>query len=231
MPEPISAMSAFDPRIFRSQVPSKYTFSCIFDVGANIGQTARRARSAFPDAMIHCFEPTPVAFSELKKNIERFANPTMFLAAQMALGDRPAKARLYLKELHSQTTLVESLNKPLEKLGGESIIVDVSTVHDIVTKRTIQHIDILKMDVEGYELQVLRGAAGLLSHRVSFVIAEVNLSPGDLRQSDFIEIANFLRPFGFEPIGLYDITYRPTDGRLSYCDAVFVNRTAIAGKE
>jgi hypothetical protein len=106
----------------------------------------------------------------------------------------------------------------------------VRHVGDFAKSRDIDFIDILKMDVEGFEMDVLKGASSMLGDNVAFVIAEVNFSSTDRRQSYFVDIERHLACFGFAPIGLYDIHYREKDGRLDYCDAVFVNSGAIRRK-
>lgn len=217
-------------KIYEKLTPEGYSFDCIFDVGANIGQTFKRARAEFPDATIYSFEPIPDTYQILKATIASVDQSSKAKAYCLACGDKNGTENVYLKQLHSQNSLTPLVNRPLTP---DAVPIEVMVVRlaDFVERDGIGHIDILKLDVEGFELSALRGASALLQDRVSFLVAEVNFSTTDLRQSYFVDVEQFLRPFGFTPVGIYDVHYRDRDGRLDYCDAVFSNSYAIRRKK
>jgi FkbM family methyltransferase len=222
-------MMPLNRKIYDNLVPNGYRFDCVFDVGANVGQTVRRITDAFDEAIVYAFEPIPDTFAELKTNIAKLPTHCNVQTFNVACGDKTMTERVYLKGLHSQNSLTPNVNRP-QSPDARTVDVSVIRLADFVEQKKIKHIDILKLDVEGYELPALRGTSALLQDRVSFVIAEVNFTESDPRQSYFVNVERFLNAYGFRPVGVYDVHYRETDGRLDYCDAVFWNSHAIARK-
>jgi len=146
---------------------------CVFDVGANKGQFLTLARSCIGQkkADIHCFEPSEVAFSTLKSVV---ANDARVHINHTALGRKSGEATLYYDEQASGLASMSKRN--LDHLGidfdrCESI--QVNTLIDYCTLSDIQHIDLLKMDVEGHEMDVLKGGEGLFQrHAIGMVLFE-----------------------------------------------------------
>ena len=67
----------------------------------------------------------------------------------------------------------------------------------------------MKIDVEGFELEILKGAEALLGSSLLAIRAEVSLAPSRIGQPDFGEIAAYLKTFGFMPMGfLYLVDWR-----------------------
>ncbi len=205
-----------------SNVPSHYRFDQIFDCGANTGQSLKKFAEEFPTAQIHSFEPVPSTFALLQETA-RGLDGDRFHCHCFALSDKSGTATMYQKELNTQNTLTPDINVE----GTEGVEIEMVRIRDIFAKLRIGHIDILKLDLEGFEIPALRGAAGILAERVSFIGTECNFTIGDHRQTTYSDLEAFLGPFGFTPFGIYDVNYRARDGRLDYCDALFVNRAAI----
>lgn len=79
----------------------------------------------------------------------------------------------------------------------------------------------LKIDVEGAELSVLRGAGRLLED-VELVLCEISVMPRHEGEADFVEIATFLKGFGLTLFDIVDMSQRGRDGPLAYIDVAFV---------
>jgi len=132
--------------------------SVAIDVGANIGYySLLLSRLVGPKGHVYAFEPLPANFDRLKVNIE--INVDNVTAYNMALGDAPKVSKYRFNP---------STNIDIPNLGGWSmvgtesddgnIVVESMTLDDFVRQRAIQNIQFLKIDVEGFELQVLKGA-------------------------------------------------------------------------
>jgi FkbM family methyltransferase len=142
----------------------------IFDVGANTGQTTRGLIQYFPNAHIYCFEPVASTFAKLRKNYWQNAR---IHPVQQALGNQFEQISIELHNDSELNTLVA--NSPrLEDLSGETEAVQVITIDQFCRDAKLSHIDVLKMDVQGWEVKVLSGASTLLSqNKVRFVLSEV----------------------------------------------------------
>lgn len=192
----------------------------IFDVGANIGQSANKFREAFPLANIYCFEPVLGNFQELHKSAKGDSYVQCF---HMALGSAPGTGKIYLTD-HSTTS---SLIEPENSLGFEEVQID--TIDSFCAVRGIERIDLLKVDAEGFDLEVLKGAASLLSSAsVAFVLAEVGFHPGDTRHVLFDFVREFLMANGFHVYGFYDQNLEWSgESRLRFANVCFANETAF----
>lgn len=137
----------------------------IFDVGANVGTYAASAsgRLRGRDAHIHCFEPSVVAFEKLEGNLTRLGQ---IRANNYALGEVAGSRTLYADRPGSG--LASLTERHLDYLGiqfGHTETVRVSTVDAYCAEHGIERIHLLKMDVEGHELDVLKGARRMLAER------------------------------------------------------------------
>ncbi len=181
----------------------------IFDVGANVGQTAIACRAAFPDARITCFEPVPETFAALQPAIAPLGRT---VAHNLALSDRRGEATIRTYD----SSLVASLepDAPFTKgRASREMTVELDTLDHFCEAEGIAHVDLLKIDTEGHDIAVLRGAEGMLSSgRVGFVLTEFNrLSaddvPGSLAATDAL-----LSGHGYHFVGSYidDVVVRDT---------------------
>jgi FkbM family methyltransferase len=132
----------------------------IFDVGANIGTYTKATLSICPAAKIFAFEPHPVTFQRLCQNVG--ADATVL---NVALGDQCGVTTLY--DFADQPfSTAASLNQGVVSLPERGVVehrVEVTTVDEVCKLRQIDHIALLKLDTEGTELKVLRGATRMLA--------------------------------------------------------------------
>jgi FkbM family methyltransferase len=155
---------------------------CVFDVGANTGQFARLTESEltpFPHE-IHAFEPGRSTFDQLSRSLGGHSHIHL---NNMALGKKSGEAELYYDSPGS--ALASLTKRNLDHLGIDfsgSEVVHVDTVDGYCTRNGITHIDLLKLDVEGHELDVLQGATEMLATgRVSLVTFEFGGTDIDTR--------------------------------------------------
>ena len=193
----------------------------VFDVGANVGQSARKFRGAFPHARIHCFEPVDGIYRTLK---DSFARDPRTHCHRLALGSSAHTGRIYLTD-HATTS---SLIQPEDARGYEDV--EVVTIDAFAAANGIARIDLLKIDAEGFDLEVLKGADGMLStQRVAFVLVEVGFHPGDERHVLFDSARDLLMARGFHVYGIYDQNLEWSgEPRLRFANACFANAAAFA---
>ena len=141
----------------------------VFDVGANTGQfTLPLARLVGARGRVHSFEPISGTFSELEMNVRREELSSRVILNQLALGESARMATFTIpQEKPTQATLVphdtESwANYQTERTKYVTETCKVITLDDYVKENKIGDISFLKCDVEGGELQVLKGGTGVL---------------------------------------------------------------------
>jgi FkbM family methyltransferase len=189
----------------------------VVDGGANKGAVTDRFLTALPGCRVEAFEPLPRLARKLAR---RFGDEPRVTVHAMALGEAPATLPL---SVLSRPTL-SSLRPPTgirDKYVGEDLpvteTVDVPVVRlDAVVARA----DVLKLDVQGYELPALRGAAGLLPG-LTAVVAEVARYPLYAGQESLADLEAYLADFGLRLFGLFD-PFRDATGRIVSGDALFL---------
>lgn len=147
------------------------------DVGANVGYiTALMGRRAGPDGRVVAFEPHPDLFRLLQENVRR-ADPSPSATVELhnaAVGEATGQATLVIPpEFETNDGLASLSATPRD--GDVVISVDVMTLDDLLGDRSV---GVLKIDVEGHELSVLKGAARLIeSHAVRHLVFEEHAGP------------------------------------------------------
>lgn len=191
----------------------------IFDVGANVGQTVERLVRYFPQAEIFSFEPDRRCFAELQR---RFGGNARVHLHGLAVGAAPGTATLQLNDDSQLNTLVGAVS------GATSAAVEVTTLDAFAASAGISHIDLLKIDVEGWELEVLRGADRLIAdHNVVFVLAEASFSHREPSMQPFASLHGEMEKRGFVLGGFYDQKrYGPRNEFVLFGNVLYVHPAA-----
>jgi FkbM family methyltransferase len=217
-----------DPLIDIARISKAQSFnvSNFFDVGANVGQTALEMRKHFPNASIFCFEPVEGTFSQLQSSVAHMKKVNCF---KLALSDRNGPANI---NVFSDSSLVSSLegNAVFTEGRKEAAVpqsCELLRLDQFCADHNVDYVDVLKIDTEGHDISVLRGASGLLSDgKVRFVLTEFNgLFPIDGTSSGaLVTTGEFLAQFGFSLICAYfdDIHFR--DRNFVVANALFVRK-------
>jgi len=197
----------------------------VFDVGAYNGSSAARYRKLFPAAKVYAFEPFEASYNELAAVAA--SSGGMILPFRAAVGAKSGTANLHVNE-SAQTNSILA-NDPGQKRIFDipemrpvsQSPVDVVTLDGFCDEHAISRIDLLKMDIQGFELQALRGGQRLLERRaIRLIFCEVNFAPLYDGQAFYHDVAAYLAGFGYELYGLYSM-YRVHTGALGWADAIF----------
>lgn len=187
----------------------------IFDVGANIGQTALHLRRFLPRATIHSFEPVPATCTELRRNTA--GHPTIQVHP-LAMSNATGETDIFVTD-NSQLSSLEA------REGQTAVRIRTQTVDDFCAEQGITAIDILKMDVEGHELGVIEGARGMLdAGRIRCVYGEVGFGAHDGGHTPFPDFHATMLARGFEFAGLYEPWRDPPNRhRYEFASAMYWN--------
>jgi FkbM family methyltransferase len=138
---------------------------CVFDVGANRGQFLDLVLRDLGDtpARVHAFEPSSAAFRALA---ERFGRHPAVVLNHAGLGRAPGTAVLHSDQAGSGLASLYRRNLAhfgIEFKDAEEVVID--SADEYCRRAGVDRVDLLKLDVEGHELDVLRGADGLFAGR------------------------------------------------------------------
>jgi FkbM family methyltransferase len=136
---------------------------CVFDVGANRGQYLSLIQPCLADrpVTVHCFEPAHETFRQLEKVATGMQNVVL---NNCALGKEAGEAKLFYDRGGSGlASMTKRRLDHFDKKMNFSETINVDTIDDYCIRADVHRIDLLKIDVEGHELQVLNGARCMLS--------------------------------------------------------------------
>lgn len=142
----------------------------VIDVGANVGiHTSIAARSVAPDGTVYSFEPVPENYDILVQNLAR-NHLTNVVVEKFAIGNEVGHSTIYLAD-HSIGT--HSLLRSNDSNSVKSLSVPVTTLDSYFADQMPDVVNLLKIDVEGYEPNVLAGAIELIG-RTDQLLIEYN---------------------------------------------------------
>jgi FkbM family methyltransferase len=181
----------------------------MIDAGANVGDWTALALASSPSVQVHAFEASPAVAAELG---QRFQSEPRATIVPAALGAAPGTATLHVNErISSVTSFVPSPDSPTTPVE-----VTVQQGDRYLAAVGIEHVDYLKVDVEGFDFEVLQGFAGALAGQavaaLQFEYNEWSLLNRHLL-ADFYDL---LDPLGYavgkiHPDGVDFRAYRMTD--------------------
>lgn len=193
----------------------------VIDVGAYIGSFAFAARSILPEAQIYSFDPLPDNFARLA---HQFRNDGKFKGFNVALGSRSGETSFYRNEFAASSSVLPMSREHQVAFPHTSqateITVLVKRLDDLQSEMKLQGKVLMKIDVQGYDFEVLKGARELLP-QVDFVIVEIGVQLLYEQQASFEEIYDYMRGLGFAYAGDFDQLVSPKDGKVLQIDALF----------
>ncbi|MGE5400253.1 MAG: FkbM family methyltransferase [Ignavibacteriales bacterium] len=197
----------------------------ILDVGGAVGNTAKLFAKNFPKNRILVFEPIKETYEKLKDATSAFPNIT---PVNKAVGNMTGSTKINQANRITSSSILDIkaesnsavFSDTLIKKGEETI--EITTLDSTVPGDA--RVGILKIDVQGYELEVLKGATNTLS-RTAVVVLELNNHEGYQNAPKYYDLDEYLRKSNFI---IYDIFPSLKDnGQLKEWDAIYVKNELI----
>lgn len=177
----------------------------IVDIGANRGQFALCARRLYPSASIYSFEPLSRPAGTFREVFRHDPRTHLF---QTAIGASPGSASMHVSRWDVSSSLLpfaqaQHNNFPMtEELGLEEV--SISRLADCLQAEDVSGTAMLKIDVQGYELNAIAGCRELMD-RFSYVYVECSFVPLYEGQALAGEVVEQLARFGFRLAGVANL--------------------------
>lgn len=187
----LSYDQVFSPKLFLSACYEFYLSTerasilpkkaVVVDIGANIGQFMFATKLFYPDSKVYCFEPAPKIYEKLEKNAKQYNN---VITKNLGIGNRKGKLNFYS---HKSYSVFSTLVKPHDLDNYDKIFIDVNTGDKELA--SLKKIDLLKIDVEGFELETIKGLSKTL-RITKFLLIELSIQRSftSNKSEDVIEI-------------------------------------------
>jgi FkbM family methyltransferase len=201
----------------------------VLDVGANAGQFVDRLRKGGYAGRVISFEPQGQVFDALKKRVE---NAPEWECHRLALGDAASTLDMHVSAFSPSSSLLP-IGKLHVDLMPQTAEVGVESVRVIrldqwpEAPRLADRRLFLKIDVQGYEMPVLRGMGALIS-QVDGALVELNFSPLFDGQSRYYEVMGALEAAGLRFLGLTGVQLHASSADFLWADAFFVRRSGAS---
>lgn len=190
----------------------------IIDAGANVGSLSKELNYWFPKAEIFAFEPINDTFNLLTENTKKL---TKIQPIKFALGAVNENIMISLSGENTINSLkIAVADNPI---GTEEI--SITRLDDFLIKYNLKHVDILKIDVEGYEFEVLKGCGSL---DISCILLEVGYEREPTKVY-FSDIDVYMENQGYQLCGIYEIMMRRFHNkkRITYSNNLYIKKSLL----
>jgi FkbM family methyltransferase len=201
----------YEGEVWQALAPFAKDSEVVWDVGAHIGIFAIKCGLDSRIAQTYCFEPHPETFAALSANLALNAKLGNFKALLTALSNVNERRTLY-----SPSEINYGLAGLDEKPGVPKTEVQVKTIDWLIEHERLRSPTLLKIDVEGWELQVLQGAEKALPHVKAVVFEAACDSKADILDP---ALPTFLRERGFKIKWIERATISSRENYLAWRDS------------
>lgn len=218
-----------DPMEILQRLLGRDCVEVIIDGGASIGDTSVKFCQFFPNAIVHAFEPYPPFQEKIRnKSLEQprvklvpFALAEKSKDSIMRVNESAGTNSLLKGDPHGTGSVYGNLLKEKNKLS-----IKTSSIDDWFTNTKVEKIDILKLDIQGLELEAIKGATETLNKgKIQVVICEIMFHKCYKNQPPWTELVTEIERHGFSLYNFFDYNY--AKGQLRQTDGLFFHKSII----
>lgn len=194
----------------------------VIDIGANEGQFAEKIKKILPSARIICFEPLKEPFEKLQNKFESKSNFELY---NFALGNENSRKTIYRNEYSPSSSMLPMKDThkkafPFTEKEFEETI-ELRKLDDFLKSSEVEKPLLVKIDVQGFEIDVIRGGAEIIRN-TDIIIIETSFVELYENNPLFDDIYKSLLSFGFIYSGMFEQLNSPIDGKPLQQDSVFI---------
>jgi FkbM family methyltransferase len=178
-----------------------YRMELFFDVGANIGQSANDYVSMFPSSRIFSFEPVDKTYRQLLNNTSQHKQIHCF---KLALSSYEGTGKILAEEASLANHLINEIEGVSSYKEASVEEVDITTLDEFCESENIKKISYLKIDTEGEDLNVLKGAEDMLAgERIDFIELEAGMHAENSHHVAFCDLKDYMEQYNYLLFGIY----------------------------
>ncbi len=208
-----------------NSLPLDFEATWVLDIGANVGDVAIAALNSYKKAKVICFEPVQSTYDALQNRLIPYGNRVFM--HKVALSNSTGTGEINITTSHGANSIApqacfhKKYNPHVQEVGKEKI--SLARLDEYYTCFPCQQIDVMKIDVEGHELDVLKGGIKFITNCVDFIIIEISLMRDQtLEDQAIFEIFAILKEAGFRFLNAIDLHRSPDgSGMLVQMDCIF----------
>ena len=168
----------------------------VIDIGAHMGVfTFFLAKQVGPNGKVYSFEPTPLSYALLKKNIGYNKLEKIVEAFPTAVADKEGEISFYLNDPLSKGNSISSNNtfeRSVQVKHDEIIKVKAVALDSLLQKEKIENLKLIKIDAEGAELQILKGGKELIQKYKPYITLEIHPNSFDNIENTMTELYHII---------------------------------------
>lgn len=173
-------------------------YRIVLDIGANDGQSAKILSKRLSNPLIYSFEPDKVVFNQLVINTNKNVN---IKPINLGIGNENTVLKLYKGKYSEWNSFVLNLND-----NSDYSEIEVIKIDDFLKENDIDKVDLMKIDTEGFDLNVLKGSEiALAEGKIEFIYTECGFYQENKRNTSFWDIVQYLDNFGYILFSTYQI--------------------------
>ena len=214
-----------DPKAFFEEILKRKRINIVYDVGANVGLFSIFLREIKYLDKIICFEPVLEAYKKLQENLK---NHNTIISPRAAIGDMNDKININVSG-HTGCSSILPMLQSHESICPGSEYQSIEEVK-IITLDEIysEYLDndsrlLLKIDTQGYEYNILKGASKTLE-KCQIIIIELSIIPLYKDQKLWKDMIDLLEDYGFDLWHLETVTKDPKNHKLLQLDGIFLRK-------
>jgi FkbM family methyltransferase len=195
---------------------------CIFDCGASVGYWSCETSKTFPGVQLMAIEPNELVVAKTKELLSKIK--PMPIIEQCAIGAKDGTAFLNVWDNEETKMSGSSLKDHVQGDPQKKMEVVINRLDTLASKYDLQP-DLIKLDLQGYELEALKGASELLKTTEVFII-EFGCLPAYVDRATPNDLLNIMYENDYCLYDIVDLIYRPYDNALTGGDFFFVKNSS-----
>lgn len=218
-----------DPLIILQRLLGKNKVNSVIDVGASIGDTSENFCNIFPNALVHAFEPYP-PFQEFIR--QKSVKNSRIKLVPFAMAKTSGDVVMHINQSEGTNSLLKPNIQGQDSVYGEllkgkgTIKIKATSLDDWIRKAGVKKVDILKLDIQGFELEALRGAEASLGNRqIMSIFCEVMFNKFYQAQAPWEELVSEISKHGFFLYNFFNHSF--AKGQLLQADGLFFHESII----